>query len=460
MLRCGLIERTRLLPYKGEVLVKQGDQVKPWTPVARIGYLPGKMTRVDISAQMKVPPASITQYMVKALGDQVEEGEPLAQGRLFWELREARSPAKGIVGLVSRYLGHAYVREPIDLGETEPQELDIASALGVQPFFITEYLTVSQGRSLAKGQPVAARKKSFGEAPTYVMSPTYGYLSNIDRKKGTVTITPLFKTTDVLAYIEGTVSRVIPDEGVVVATACSLINGVFGVGGETFGELIVPATTPDHLLAEDDVTEACRGKVVVGGATATPEAIRKVAGYGAKALVLGYASVEVVRAVAPDVNMGITGNEATPLTLILTEGFRMQPMSLEVFEVLAAATGRTVSCNGTTHIRAGVIRPEIVIPEDPVAAAGSGGARPAAAGGTSGQPATNVGGEQGGQDSWLAVGLRVRIIRRPYEGLRGVVDALRVEKVVFQSGIVALGCVVRLDDGRKVTIPRSNCLPE
>ena len=439
-MRRGLIERTRLLPYKGEVLVKQGEVVKPWTPVARIGYLPGKMTRADISFQLKVPPARIAQYMVKAVGDQVEEGETLARGRLFWEHREARSPAKGIVGLVSRYLGHAYIREPIDLGETEPAELDIASALGVQPFFVTEYLSVSLGKSVSKGQPVAVRRKSFGEPPTYVVSPTYGYVSSIDRKKGTVTITPLFRTTDVLAYIEGVVSRVIPDEGVVVTTACSLVNGVFGVGGETFGVLTIPAPGPDHVLCEGDIVETARGQVIVGGATATPEALEKAAGLGAKALVLGYASVEMVRKVAPGVNMGITGNEDAELTLILTEGFRPQPMSADVFDALARAAGKTVSCNGTTHIRAGVIRPEIVIPEAP------------------GATGSTMNGAAG--DSWLSEGARARIVRRPYEGLRGAIESLSPTKVVFESGIVALACVVRLDDGRKVTVPRSNCAPE
>lgn len=440
MLRYGQIERTRLLPYKGEVLVKPGDEVRPWTPVARIGYLPGKMTRVDISYQLKVPPARIPQYMVRAVGDQVEEGEGLARGRMFWELREARSPAKGIVGLVSRYLGHAYVREPIDLGETEPAELDIASELGIQPFFITEYMNVSLGKSVSKGQPVAVRKKSFGEQPTYVLSPTYGYISSVDRRKGTITVTPLFRTTDVLAYIDGLVSRVIPDEGVVVTTACGLVNGVFGVGGETYGTLAVPAPGPDHVLREDEITEAARGQVIVGGATATPEALDRAASVGVKAMVLGHAPMEMVRKVAPGVNMGITGSENAQFTLVLTEGFRPQPMAADVFDALAGAAGKTVSCNGTTHIRAGVIRPEIVIPDGK----GPGGAAVT-------QPAAN---------SWLSEGARVRIVRRPYEGLRGVVDGISQAKITFESGIVALGCVVRLDDGRKVLVPRSNCTPE
>jgi hypothetical protein len=144
----------------------------------------------------------------------------------------------------------------------------------------------------------------------------------------------------------------------------------------------------------------------------------------------------------------------------------MQPVSPETFDVLVAAAGRTVSCNGTTHIRAGVIRPEIVIPEDPGTAAqqaaGAGGVEtPVAGAGGGGQRGDGQrGGERRGQDSWLSVGSRVRVVRRPCEGSRGMVEELCAAKVVFQSGIMALGCVVRLDDGRKVTIPRSNCTPE
>ena len=449
MLTTGCLERTRLLPYRGEVLVAAGDLVEPWTPVAKIGYLPGKMIRVDIASNLMMPPERITDFMVKKPGDAVVEGGALARGNLFWEIRESKSPVRGIVGLVSRYLGHVYVREPIDLGNTEPAEIDVAAALGVKPFMVREYLNVSVGKMVVKDQPVASRRKSWGEPVTHVMAPTYGIISRLDTKTGVVTITPLFRSTDVLAYVQGRVAGVLPDEGVVVRCDAMLVNGVFGIGGETFGELHVAIRDASDSLQASDVTEACGGKVVIGGSTATWEAIEALAAIRAKALVVGYLPVDVIQRLAPGLNMGITGKEDVPLTVILTEGFRPAPMSPDVFLAFRDNAGKTASCNGTTHIRAGVIRPEVIIPRSPPVD------------GMTAMQAIEAGtGGPGLQDNGIKAGLRVRLLRRPYAGLRGAVAELRAEKSTLESGIVALTCVVRLDDGRDVTIPRSNCTPE
>ncbi len=46
----------------------------------------------------------------------------------------------------------------------------------------------------------------------------------------------------------------------------------------------------------------------------------------------------------------------------MTEGFGRMTMAKRTFELLRGSGGRKASVNGATQIRAGVMRPEIVIP--------------------------------------------------------------------------------------------------
>ena len=64
-----------------------------------------------------------------------------------------------------------------------------------------------------------------------------------------------------------------------------------------------------------------------------------------------------------DLGVAITGHEDIRPTLIITEGFGQIAMAGRTYELLAANAGRRASANGATQIRAGVLRPEIIIPQ-------------------------------------------------------------------------------------------------
>jgi hypothetical protein len=104
--------------------------------------------------------------------------------------------------------------------------------------------------------------------------------------------------------------------------------------------------------------------------------------------------------------VAITGSERVGLTLIVTEGFGEIAMAERTFRLLASREGADAAVNGTTQIRAGVMRPEIVIPLDREHRAGV-------------APDTI--------EAALSVGAPVRIIRDPYFGLIGRVTAMPPE---------------------------------
>ena len=134
-----------------------------------------------------------------------------------------------------------------------------------------------------------------------------------------------------------------------------------------------------------------------------------------------------------DLGIALTGDEAIPMTLIVTEGFGEIPMSSRVIKALQPVDGRKVSINGATQVRAGAQRPEIIVWE-----ASDGDVVDAAAG------------------RGLSIGARVRLIRVPFFRLRGVVEELPHELMQLETGAMARVLKARLDDGRVVYVPRAN----
>lgn len=93
-----LIQRERLLPVQGEVLVLPGDRVGPTDIVARC-QLPGKVWAVDVSQALGVHREWAARYMTKAIGDKVLANEVLAEhhSRVGWLRSDCQAPVDGQV---------------------------------------------------------------------------------------------------------------------------------------------------------------------------------------------------------------------------------------------------------------------------------------------------------------------------------------------------------------------------
>jgi hypothetical protein len=108
-----LVEKVRRLPLLGEVLVSQGDQLKPDAVVART-ELPGEPHSINVANLLGVDPEDIMHFMLKKVGDHVARDEPIARYRAFFGLinRPAVSKVDGVVELVSTVTGQVTIREP------------------------------------------------------------------------------------------------------------------------------------------------------------------------------------------------------------------------------------------------------------------------------------------------------------------------------------------------------------
>jgi len=221
------------------------------------------------------------------------------------------------------------------------QTVRVAEQLGVQPDELPKMLKVKVGDTVQVGTVLAESRGLFGLFRSEVKSPIEGTVDLISEVSGHVGIREKPTPLEVTAYIAGKVVEVIPQEGVVVETHGSLVQGIFGVGGERLGEIKVVVDSPEQPITDDMVTPDLAGKVIVGGSFISGSALRKAGEMGVVGIVVGGTlDTDLVEFLGYDIGVAITGHEDIPLTLILTEGFGEIRMAQRTFDLLRSLEGR------------------------------------------------------------------------------------------------------------------------
>ncbi len=314
--------------------------------------------------------------------------------------------------------------------------VNVAGLLGVTPAELPTLMIKKEGDCVKKGEVIAETKGIFGIFKSKVNSPVDGEIESISSVTGQVILREPPIPIQVLAYIDGEVVEIIKNEGVVIETTASFVQGIFGVGGEVIGTLKMAVGSPEEELTPDKIPDDVKDKIIVGGAFVTHEALETARKKGAKAVVVGGTDdVNLRMFIGYDIGVAITGSENTDLTLIITEGFGKLRMAKRTFELLASLNGKKASCNGATQIRAGVIRPEVIVPIN---------------------EKTKTKEEDESLKEGMNIGTMVRIIRDPYFGKIGKVKSLPPELKIIETEAKVRVVEIELDSGENVIVPRAN----
>jgi len=316
--------------------------------------------------------------------------------------------------------------------------LNIANLISTPPADVPECMLKKVGERIKVGEALARSKGIFGMFKAEYKSTVEGTIESVSANTGQVIVRgePLPVQTE--AYLAGRVVEVIPREGCIIEADVAYVQGIFGVGGEAHGRITLACQSHEEELAADLITPAMKDCIVIGGARVTHEAIERAKKVGAAAIVSGGIDDQDLRAfLGYDLGVAITGSERVGLTMIVTEGFGEIAMAQRTFKLLASHAGHEAAVNGATQIRAGVMRPEIIIPLSPDSKA---------RGLASTGPAAGA----------LDIGRPVRIIRDPYFGVIGTVSALPHEPAVLGSGSRARVLEVKFESGQRALIPRAN----
>jgi len=317
----------------------------------------------------------------------------------------------------------------------EPNIIKVAAELDILEMDINDYMRMVVGDKVKKGDVIAEYNAFFGLFKKHINSPVNGIIESISPISGQVIIREEPVPLSMNAYIPGRIVQLLENEGTIIETNAAFIQGIFGIGGEAHGELRVATEDPHEILTHKLIEEDDEGKVVVGGSLVTKEAVDRALEVGVIGIVTGgITDIILEEILGYELGVAITGQEEINLTLIITEGFgdiAMNPRTLEIFKEFE---GSIACINGATQIRAGVIRPEVIIPHEKFAL-------------------EEVGDEL---SDGMTQGTSIRIIRQPYFGYLGRVVGLPVELQTVETESKVRVVEVELEDGRRVIVSRAN----
>jgi hypothetical protein len=328
----GQIRLHRELAIPGEVLVKAGDRVAPDTLIARSTREFLRPYFLNVADALRSPPDEVPGHMLKHVGDEIEFYEAIAsRPRHLLPPVTYHSP---VTGRLEKLLpgGVVLVREKPEHAR-EVTVVDVAKELDVEPKRVGTWVRVAVGEEVEHDQWLAAIIKP--GVMKLCKSPVRGRVSRIDLKLGQIRIEPLLEEKEVRAWLPGAVEEV-SERGCIVAAGGTTIQGVWGSGGEAFGELRIDDFRPGCVAVTDFADETFLTRMQE----------QRIAG-----LIAGGVNLEGVLDPAPE------------FTTVVLEGFGRRTIRPEIMNLLLAHEGMLALVDGTTQLRVGVRRPVVVLPE-------------------------------------------------------------------------------------------------
>jgi hypothetical protein len=331
--------------------------------------------------------------------------------------RERKLP---VPGRILRQVGDRVSSNTVIAEADVPQGyhlIELHKALGARARNMEKVLVKKIGETVAKGEVLARTGRLFRAE---CISPVDGLI--LDAREDRILIETAPQHVELIAFYPGQIAGLIPSMGLTIEITGAVVQGMWGMGNELRARIECAVPDGSTPLRADTITPGHMGTILVSGgaldaATLAAAVQNKVGG-----IVTGSISSSLLSQV-----------RASPLSLLLTEGFGDMAMNASAFHVLQSYAGREGCLNPRMGTRWNQQRPELVVP---LPAEG----RP---------PAPAYGAP-------LEVGTQVRALCAPYKSAVGEIVSLPPHHHRLESGIKALGAEVDLESIGKVFIPFEN----
>jgi len=299
----------------------------------------------------------------------------------------------------------------------------VARQLGVPQIDMAEVLRVEVGEFVQKKTVIAAYKRPGALLEQTVRAPVPGVVTAIG--PGWILLEVDHRITEVQAFINGVVTRLVGNKGVIVEANGAVIEAVCGFGGEAYGRLNRVVNSPYESLTAKHIGEDCANTILLGGRTLDEEALYAAAAWKVHGIIVGSFPASLL-AVDPPV----------PVRVVATEGYGDISMSPYTFGLLTSLSRREISIRGHTPPPLGqkstnpqANQPSIIVATDPLSSRG---------GFVSLTPIPQPEPVEAG------VGNKVRVIQGELLGASGVIDLIPPDAQPLTNGIVAPGAYVKL----------------
>lgn len=376
---------TRKLPYRGEIFAEENKYVEADEVIGRNLYAPPKLYLLDIKRQVGFDVPVSNSDIENGL--QIKEGQRLEKGQPFFSLQMGMfggkktfySNVRGVVHKIEKG-GMIILREIQDYND-KPYTFNIAELLNTSPKEALRRLKFQTGDYVEKGTiicdmsssaslfslfggggdgPESSREnvhKHFESDPDKIVkSPATGFITEIT-PSGSITIKYKIRQQDLKAFVNGRITHVYDKTAVDILTYGTRINGKIGFGNEACGELVIL----DALNMANNYN--LEGKIVLLNKTPKVRELTLLNEAAIAGLIIPSISYSEWLDFFPfEIGVVVTGNEVVKYPVIITEGFGDIEINSEILKALKQAAGDVVSICGRTQIRAGVIRPLIILP--------------------------------------------------------------------------------------------------
>ena len=298
------------------------------------------------------------------------------------------------------------------LGLVDASQLDMDEIVHVE---LGEYVAAYDVLASYKGPAALLRKR--------VRAPQDGYVAAIN--PGWIVLETERKVTEIQAFINGVVTRLIPHKGAVIEANGALIEAACGFGGEAYGQLRRMVNSPYDILTPDLLNESASEAIIIGGRTLDEEALYAAEEWQVRGIIVGSIPAGLLHLDPP-----------VQVRVVATEGFGSVPISPHTFGILISLSRREVSIRGQIPL-SGDQKPytplagekSIIIAADPLTSRGGYVSLPPA-------PKKH-------DKTEATIGSKVRVIQGTFMGNSGTIDLVPPEPQATESGIIVPGAFVK-----------------
>jgi hypothetical protein len=225
---------------------------------------------------------------------------------------------------------------------------------------------------------------------------------------------------EVQAFINGIVAKVIPQQAIIIETKGAKIEAACGIGGEAYGRLQRLVDSPATSITIDRLHTNVQHTIVVGGRSVDEATLRQAEAMQVRGIIVGSMDTALLNL-----------DPLVKVRVVATEGFGNGPMSPYTFALLNKLIGREVSIRG--HMPVLTTNGQTTEADRSVILATT------AYSSTYSKPITE-------ESLEIREGSHVRVTRGKLLGATGYISSMPAEPQPTESGIMAPGAFVTIDN--------------
>ena len=223
--------------------------------------------------------------------------------------------------------------------------MDIAQGLRVSPRRAAAYIQVKKGQKVNQDFVLA---ETTGLLSREVRAPVEGRV--VAAGGGKLVLETAGTPFSLLAGIPGMVTEILGERGVVIRSAGSIVQGLWGNGKVEVGVLMTVMDRPEDVFDPSRMDVSIRSSIILGGHVDNPAVFKSAIDLPARGL--------IIASLAPAL---LPLAMQAPFPVMIIDGFGRKPMNSSAYRLLSTNLRREITINAIPYDRFKGERPDVFI---------------------------------------------------------------------------------------------------